>query len=183
MNSLMVVGFHGKHRAAEVLDQLERLNEAWVIDLQDAVAVYRRDDGRLRIDESLNPTEGEGAGVGASLGILVGALLAAPFTAGASAAAAATALGVGAVTGGTLGAVAGGTDAYEWKDEFGISDEFVREVGGMVQPGDSAVFALLRAGDPEDVANRFAGYGGTILRTTLTPGIASKIQQTIRTRG
>ena len=182
MNSLIVVGFHGKHRAAEVLDQLAYLNEAWVIDLADAVAVYRRDNGTLRIDESLTPTEAEGAGVGASLGILVGAMLAAPFTAGASTAAAATALGVGAVSGGTVGAVAGGTDAYDWKAEFGISDDFVREVGGMIQTGDSAVFALLRAGDPEEVAQRFAGYGGTILRTSLDPLTATEVQQTIRSR-
>lgn len=181
MNNLIVVGFHGKHRAAEVLDQLERLHEAWVIDLEDAVAVYRRDNGTLRMDESLTPTEAEGVGVGASLGILVGAMLAAPFTAGASAAAAATALGVGAVSGGTVGAIAGGTDAYDWKEQFGISDDFVREVGGMIQPGDSAVFALLRAGDPEEVSKHFTGYGGTILSTTLDPLTAVKVQDRIAT--
>jgi uncharacterized membrane protein len=181
MKNLIVVGFHGKHRAAEVLDQLVQLHEAWVIDLADAVAVYRRDNGTLRLDESLTPTEAEGVGVGASLGMIAGAMLAAPFTAGASAAAAATALGVGAVSGGTIGAVAGGTDAYDWKEEFGISEDFVREVGGMIQPGDSAVFALVRAGDPDEVSRRFAGYGGTILRTTLDPVTAVKVQERIRT--
>ena len=183
MNSLIVVGFHGKHRAAEVLDQLEQLHESWVIDLTDAVAVYRRDNGTLRLDESLTPTEAEGVGVGASLGIVVGAMLAAPFTMGASTAAAATALGVGAVSGGTLGAVAGGTDAYDWKEQFGISDDFVRDVGGMIQPGDSAVFALIRAGNPDEVSKRFAGYGGTILSTSLDPLTAVKVQEKIRTHG
>ena len=39
----------------------------------------------------------------------------------------------------------------------------------MVQPGDSAIFALLRTLDPDLVAAQFKGYGGTILRTTLNP--------------
>ena len=39
MSELIVVGFHGKHRAAEVLDQLQELNETWAVDLKDGVAV------------------------------------------------------------------------------------------------------------------------------------------------
>lgn len=182
MNSLIVVGFHGKHRATEVLEQLERLSDSWVIDLEDAVSVYRRANGKLRIEKSLNPREAEGAGAGAALGILVGALLAAPFTMGASVAAAGAAVGASAITGGTIGAIAGGESAYEWKEKYGISDDFAKAVGGMVQPEDSAVFALLRAGDPEAVAGRFAGYGGTILHTTLDPATAATVQETIRAR-
>jgi uncharacterized membrane protein len=56
----------------------------------------------------------------------------------------------------------------------------VRQVGGMIQPGDSAVFALLRASDPNAVASHFARYGGTILRTTLSPLAAARVQETIR---
>src|SRR5690242_13595255 len=58
MAELVVVGFEGKHRAAEVLDQLEVLNAYWAIDLKDAVAVYRTDDGKLRFDRSVQPTTG-----------------------------------------------------------------------------------------------------------------------------
>ena len=74
----------------------------------------------------------------------------------------------------------GAADAIDWKERFGISDDFVKQVGGMIQPGDSAVFALLRAGNPEQVANYFARYGGTILRTTLNPKDAALLQETIR---
>lgn len=180
MNSLMVVGFHGKHRAEEVLDQLQQLSDDWVIDLEDAVATYRTGDGRLRIAGSVQPRESEGAAVGGALGVLIGALLAAPFTAGVSTAAAIGGIvGGGALAGGTIGALAGGDDAAEWKERFGITDDFVREVGGMVQPGDSAVFVLLRSGNPEVVGRHFAGYGGTVLRTTLSPADAARVQQTI----
>jgi uncharacterized membrane protein len=56
----------------------------------------------------------------------------------------------------------------------------VRQVGGMIQPGDSAVFALLSTSDPKKVAEYFAGTGGTILRTTLKPYDAARLQETIR---
>jgi len=47
----------------------------------------------------------------------------------------------------------------------------------MVQPGHSAVFVLARASDPKAVAEQFRGYGGTILRTTLSQDAASKFQK------
>jgi uncharacterized membrane protein len=47
----------------------------------------------------------------------------------------------------------------------------------MVQPGDSAIFALLRTLDPNLVAEQFRGFGGTILRTTLSPAQRAKAEE------
>jgi uncharacterized membrane protein len=132
MSDLIVVGFHGKHRAAEVLDQLQQLDDKWVIDLEDGVAAYRRDNGKLRVDQSLTLTGKQGGTLGATLGLLVGGLLAAPFT------------------------------------------------GGVLQPGDSAIFALLRTHDRDVAAKYFARYGGTVLQTTLSPTKEAQLQETIR---
>ena len=180
-DNLMVVGFHGKHRASEVLGQLEQLTYDWSLQLKDGVAAYRTDDGRLRIDQSIQPTTKEGAGYGVFIGSMIGALLAAPFTGGLSAAAAATALGAGAATAGSIGGAIGYEDADTFKREYGISDDFVKEVGGMIKPGDSAVFAVVRGGNPEQMAEKFRGYGGTILKTTLSPRVAERVQQTLQT--
>jgi uncharacterized membrane protein len=178
--NLIVVGFHGKHRASEVLGQLEQLTYDWALDLKDGVAAYRTDDGRLRIDQSVQPTTKEGGGYGAFLGAMIGGLLAAPFTGGLSAAATATALGVGAATFGTLGGAMGADDAATFKQDYGISDDFVKQVGGMIAPGDSALFAVIRGGNAEQIAKNFRGYGGTILNTTLSPKVAERVQETIR---
>lgn len=180
MSDLIVVGFHGKHRAAEVLDQLQQLDDEWVIDLEDGVAAYRRDNGKLRVEQSLNLTGKQGGTLGATLGILVGGLLAAPFTAGVSAGAAAAAIGSSAVAVGSIGAVAGSDDAIDWKERFGISDEFVRQVGGMIQPGDSAIFALVQPNERDVAARYFSRSGGTVLRTTLSPVNEARLQETIR---
>ncbi len=178
--NLIVVGFHGKHRASEVLGQLEQLTYDWSLQLKDAVAAYRTDDGRLRIDQSVQPTTKEGAGYGVFIGSMIGALLAAPFTGGLSTAAAAAALGASAATVGAVGGVVGADDADTFKREYGISDDFVKDVGGMIKPGDSAVFAVIGGGNAEQMAEKFRGYGGTILRTTLSPRVAERVQETIR---
>jgi uncharacterized membrane protein len=181
MSDLVVVGFKkDKYRATGVLDQLRHLNFDWVIDLDDAVAVYRTYDGKLRVQQSYELTTGEGAAWGGLWGSLIGAILAIPFTAGASAAAAAGALTAGAASGTALGATAGAIDAKWWKEDFGIDSNFVRDVGALIQPGDSAIFALIESSDPAVVAAQFKGYGGTVLRSTLTPAHAAKLENHLR---
>ena len=180
MAELIVVGFKkDMYRASEVLNQLLALDDDWVVDLHDAVAVYRDYSGKLRVDQSYQMTTGEGAGWGGFWGLLIGATLAIPFTAGASAAAAAGALAAGAAGGAAIGAGAGAIDAASWKDEFGIPDDFVQRVAVLVQPGDSAIYAILRVGNPDVVADQFRGYGGTILRTTLSGDQQAKVERVL----
>jgi uncharacterized membrane protein len=180
MAELIVVGFKkDMYRASEVLNTLQDMNNSWVVDLHDAVAVYRDYNGKLRVDQSYQLTTGEGAAWGGVFGALIGALLAAPFTGGASAA---VALAAGTIGGGSLGASLGAVDASSWKDDYGISEDFVQNVGTMVQPGDSAIFALLRTLDPQLVADQFRGYGGTILRTTLSAQQKEKVEATLQSR-
>ena len=184
MPELIVVGFKkDMYRASAVLNELLNLNDDWVVDLHDAVAVYRNYKGKLRVDQSYQTTTGEGAALGGLWGLLIGATLAIPFTAGASAAAAAGAVAAGALGGTALGAGLGAADAASWKDEFGIPDDFVQRVGAMVQPGDSAIFAILRVADPELVSERFRGYGGTILRTTLNKDQEQKVEKVLSASG
>src|SRR5262245_65992301 len=88
MAELIVIGFKkDEHRASEVLNTLQEMNDSWVVDLHDAVAVYRTDKGKLRVDQSYQMTTGEGAAWGGLLGGLMRALLAAPSTGGTSVAA------------------------------------------------------------------------------------------------
>jgi len=177
---LIVVGFKkDMYRASEVLNQLLDLNDDWVVDLHDAVAVYRDYNGKLRVDQSYQMTTGQGAAWGGLWGLLIGATLAIPFTGGASAAAAAGAIAAGAAGGTALGAGLGAADASSWKDEFGIPEDFVQQVSVLIQPGDSAIYAILRVGNPDIVADQFRGYGGTILRTTLSGDQQAKVEKVL----
>jgi uncharacterized membrane protein len=180
MAELIVVGFKkDMYRASKVLNTLQDMNNSWVVDLHDAVAVYRDDKGKLRVDQSYQMTTGEGAAWGGLFGGLIGALLVAPFTAGASVAAVVAA---GSLSGVALGATAGAIDAESWKEDYGISEDFVQRVGTLIQPGDSAIFALLRTIDSDLVAAQFRGYGGTILRTTLNADQRAKVEKTLQSR-
>lgn len=176
MSNLIVVGFKKDlFRASQVLNQLNELDADWVIELRDAVAVYRDYNGKLHVDQNY-VTTGEGAAWGGLWGSLIGLTLAIPFTAGASAAVAAGTVAAGALGGGALGAVGGALDVEWWRDTVGISEDFIKEVGAMVQPGDSAIYVLVRRADPAYVADQFRGYGGTVLRSTLTSEQTAHVQ-------
>jgi uncharacterized membrane protein len=181
MSELIVVGFKkDMYRASEALNQVKDLNKSWDLDLSDAVAVYRDYDGKLRVDQSYQMTTGQGAAWGGLFGGLIGALLAAPLTAGVSVAGAAAAMiGAGSLGGVALGASLGAIDAETWKEDFGISEEFVQRVGAMLQPLDSAVFVLVRNINPDRVAEAFRGYGGTVLRTTLSEKQRARVEETL----
>src|SRR5687767_8660557 len=140
----MAVRFEEKERASEVLGQLQALDAYRTIELRDAVAVYRTDDGKLHVDQSVQPTAWTGAAKGGLVGALVGALLAMPFTAGASAAVVAAAAGAGALGLGIPGAALGAGGAKPWREAHGIPEQFARDVAGLVGAGQSAVFALAR---------------------------------------
>jgi uncharacterized membrane protein len=124
MSTLIAVGFKkDMYRASSALNRLLEMNYDWVIDLNDAVAVYRDYNGKLRVDQSYQLTTGEGAAAGGFFGSLIGltvGAIAAPFTAGASAAVAAGTVAAGAVGGGAIGALGGALDAKWWKEEIAL---------------------------------------------------------------
>ena len=179
MHDLIVVGFRGKERASEVLAQLIDLAYGGTLDLFDGVAAHRTDDGKLRIDESIQPLPRQSAGLAAVFAAWLGAVIAGPFTGGLSLAAAVG--GTGAVAGGAgaIGSALGAPDATTSQELHGIRDEFVRDVGGMIQPGDSAVFAVLETKNRELVIEKFRRYGGTVLCTSLPPNVVQRVQDTL----
>ena len=67
-------------------------------------------------------------------------------------------------------------NANWWKKTLCISDEFIRDVGAMVQPGDSAVFMFLQAPKMVSVLKQLRNYGGTLLHTFLS----SEQEETLR---
>jgi uncharacterized membrane protein len=178
MSELVVVGFKNDiSRAALVLGQLRERDEAWTANLHGAIALYRHPDGKLEVDQSFESTKGSGAINEGLIGTIVGlavAALALPLTAGISGAVAFGSFAAGAVGGAVIGAHHGRVATW-WKEDLGISAAFLDEVKAMVGAGDSAIFFLLRAKDPTDFAEKFRPYGGTVVRTTLTPEQADKV--------
>lgn len=180
MRHLIVVGFNGRHNASIVLRELLQTSYDGSIDVIDAVAAYRTDDGALRIDDSVQRTIKEGAGWGAVLGVLLGSLIALPFAPGIGIAAAAT-VGLEVLSSGVVGAAVGAKRADVSKRKHGISDEFVLEVGNRILPGHSAVFTVLEAKDPGRVIEAFRAHGGWILHSTLSSEEPQREQDRLET--
>lgn len=175
MATCIVVGFKkDMYRASEVLNELIDRGYEWTIDLDDAVAAYRDYNGKLRIDTNFMVSASNDAVPGGLLGSLVGLTLGAianPVTASSIAD-----LAAGSRSGDVYQAAGDPLDSRWWKDIFDISHDFVREVGALVQPGDSAIYALLRTADPTMVEGRFRDYGGVVSSITLSPEQERKLQ-------
>src|SRR5690242_9846902 len=102
MEDLLVVSYDNQYKAEETINVLRSLNDNWLVNLYDAVAVTRESNGTLRVQDSYKMTTPEGAGWGVLWGTLIGGLIFAPFTGGMSTAAAAGTIAAGAVGGGAL---------------------------------------------------------------------------------
>ena len=183
MHDLVVVKFPDKSTASAALESCLQLAYDGSIDLFDAVAARRTEDGRLRIEGSVQPTPREEGTWGAVFGSFLGAILAGAFTAGAAFAPAAAAAAAGGLGLGALGAGAGAESAELAKKKHGLPEDFVRSIGGMIQPGDSALFALFDTRQAEKALQVFRGYGGTIIKTTLSAQRAERLQTALDTLG
>jgi uncharacterized membrane protein len=161
---LWAIGYDDMGRADQVRDEITRLG--WgtgqagkYLILLDVAVVVRHPDGSLTFNREPFSAVANILGCTA-LGFLAGLVLAAPLT--------------GAAVGALLGS--GGTAA---KAAVGISDDFVREVEGLMRPGTSALFVLDDEGDMEVILHTIRGLGGTVLQTNVDVERAKLIQSTL----
>ncbi len=109
---------------------------------------------------------------GAFWGLLVGLLFTLPFPFLAPAAW----LGFSAVTAG-VGAAAGAIGGHF--SDYGIDDQFIKDLSASMQPGSSALFVLVRKSTPDKVIPEISKYGGTILRTSLPKETEEQLRQAL----
>jgi uncharacterized membrane protein len=146
MNDLLVIAFPSEQKAEEVRLKLFELQKEYLIELGDAVVAVKHEDGTIKLNQMINTTAA-GAASGAFWGLLVGMLFALPL--------------VGAAIGAASGAL-GGSLA-----DFGINDDFMREVAEAVPPGGAALFLLVKKITTDKVLADLRGIGGTVLRTSF----------------
>ena len=164
MPELLVVGFKDNlHRAVGVLDELRVLDDTWILDLAEAVALHREHNGTVSMDQSYQPTgrhTGDWSGV---LGLMIGASLSCPILRNGGKA---VAEGVVAAAGLARGK-SSGVDARWWGQRLDVSETFLDGVSQIVLAGDSAIYAVIEAQDPIEAIHRFQRYGGLVLRESL----------------
>src|SRR5687767_12489221 len=123
MNTLTVWRFDGPEAAEqEALPRLERLAALSLISVDDAVAVSWPEGRRKPSIRSLGSVTGGGDLWGGSWGMLLGLIFLVPIA--------------GPAFGAAAGAFAGGLA------DFGIDDDFIKQVRDVVTPGTSALFLV-----------------------------------------
>ena len=169
MSAMIVVAFRDAHRAAEVLVELRRREWDWVADLDHAVVVGWNPRGSLRVQLDADPTSRDGGGWSRVWGALLHSALFLPNTdgildaVGNLAADPGTCLGAGGASG--KGAA---LNANWWRKNLRIPGEFIRDIGAVIQPGDSAVFMFLQTPKIVSVLKQLRNYGGTLLHSSLS---------------
>ena len=154
MSDLIVIGFPDEFKADEVLLDLRRLEQEYLIDLEDAAIVVRNKDGKVRVNQAQELVT-SGALSGGFWGLLIGLIFMQPL------------LGLfGAAVGALSGALT----------DIGIDDNFIRELGSTIEPGTSAIFVLVRKSTPDKVLDDLSKFEGKVLQTSLSHEDEEKLQ-------
>lgn len=133
----------GAYAMRDALDDLRAFD---LVDVKDAAVVERHHDGSVRIRQAFDLI-GAGAFGGVIWGAFIGLIFLSPW--------------LGMALGGIAGALAG-----KFTD-IGIDDEFIREVGEQVKPGDSALFLLIDNWESSKALRLLADFDAVIIRTTM----------------
>jgi len=61
--------------------------------------------------------------------------------------------------------------------DIGIDDKFIKEVGNTIQPGNSALFLLIRDATPDKVLQEMQAFPGTtVMKTSLSTEAEAKLK-------
>jgi uncharacterized membrane protein len=155
MSTLIAVGYDNPFKAEEVRIKLQKMQQAYLIDLEDAVVAIKNAKGKVKLDQPINLTA-LGAASGGFWGALIGLIFLAPFAG----------FAVGALAGGISGALR----------DVGINDQFMKDLADTMQPNTSALFVLVRKSQPDRVLDELKGTGGRILQSSLSHEEVDRLQ-------
>jgi len=155
VSELIVVAFDDEQSAFAMRDALVRMQKQDLVKLDDAAVVVRKPDGKVKVKQAVSLV-GEGALGGAFWGMLIGLLFWMPWLG----------LAIGAASGALGGALS----------DIGVDDGFIKEVGGTIQPGHSALFLLIREATPDKMIGELQQFKGKILQTSLSKEQEAKLK-------
>ncbi|MGQ3215351.1 DUF1269 domain-containing protein [Shinella sp.] len=146
MSDLIAIVYPTETKAEEVRQRLFGLQKEYLIQLGDAVIAVKTDNGKVKLNQMVNTTAA-GATSGSFWGLLIGVLFLNPL--------------VGVAVGAASGAIGGALT------DVGINDTFMKDLASNLQPGNAALFVLIREMTADKVLKEIAGYGGVVLKTSL----------------
>jgi len=145
MSDLVAIVYPSEAKAEEVRQKILKLQNEYLITISDAVIAVKTGDS-VKLNQLVNTTM-TGAAGGSIWGMLIGLVFLNPLLG--------LALGAGA------GALGGALT------DFGIRDQFMKDLAAKVKSGDAVLFLLIKSMTADKVLNEIKDAGGTVLKTSL----------------
>ncbi|WP_273501564.1 DUF1269 domain-containing protein [Paracoccus sphaerophysae] len=160
MSQLIVIGFDNEADAFALRQELAGAQKEYLLKLEDAVVVTRPTEGEYQLHQALNLTSAGALG-GTFWGGLVGLLFLNPLA--------------GAAIGAGAGALAGSATDY------GIPDDFIRQIGKTVPVGSGAVFILADGFNMDKLLPRLEKYGtrARVIQTSMSNADEARLRETL----
>jgi uncharacterized membrane protein len=146
MSDLIAIVYPSEAKAEEVRQRLFKLQKEYLITINDAVIAVKTESGAVRLNQLVNTTA-VGAASGSFWGLLVGVLFLNPI--------------IGVALGAASGALGGALT------DFGINDAFMKDLASSIQPGNAALFVLIKNMTADKVLKEIKDAGGVVLKTSL----------------
>jgi uncharacterized membrane protein len=160
MSNLVVVVFNDEVTAFEMRTALLRMQQEYLIDLEDAVVVTRDKKGKTKLDQVTNLTSAGAVG-GGFWGLLIGMIFLNPL--------------LGAVVGAGAGALSG-----KFTD-IGLNDQMMKDIGQSFTPGSSGLFLLIRRATVDKVLSGLKDFAGKgkLFQTSLNKDDEAALRQAL----
>ena len=161
MANLVAIAYDDLDQAKQVMSTIGQLRKEHLIDLEDAVIVEHRAGGKMKLHQP--SMAGMGAAGGALWGGLIGLIFLMPLFG----------MAIGAATGAATGAMS----------DYGIDDDFMKELGDKLPEGGAAVFVLVKEATRDKVVPEIAKYGGHVIQSSLSNEQETALQEALDSRG
>ena len=161
MSNLVAIAYDDLDQAKEVMGTLGQLVKEHSLTLEDAVIVEHREGGKIKLHQP--SIAAAGAAGGALWGGLIGLIFFMPLLG----------LAVGAAAGGAAGAAS----------DYGVDDNFMKELGQKLEPGSAAVFVLVKEATRDKVVPEISKYGGHLIQSSLSSDQEATLQEALDNRG
>ena len=146
MSDLIAIIYPSEAKAEEVRQRLFKLQKEYLITISDAVIAVKTEAGPVKLNQLVNTTA-IGAASGSFWGLLIGVIFLNPI--------------LGVAIGAASGALGGALSDY------GINDTFMKDLSASLQPGNAALFVLIKNMTADKVLREIQDAGGTVLKTSL----------------
>lgn len=160
MSDLVAISYDSVATAKQVAGNVVEAQKAHIIQLDDLVVVERQQDGKVKLHQP--SAAGAGAAGGALWGGLIGLIFFVPLLG----------MAIGAASGAAAGALS----------DYGVDDDFMKDLGANLEPGQGAVILLVRSMTPDKLLAEIK-IPGKVIQTSLDDDTEQRLTEALTAAG